>query len=126
MSGDTPIRPTFHHFNLKTTRLQELVDWYAAVVGAEVTFQDATGAWLTNDVANHRIAIERGHLYRFLVLHEAAHLIVPEDRRHGPGFTFILQLLYRSFVGIPEEAVRHYLSRHGLPLFTAAERRLAA
>jgi catechol 2,3-dioxygenase len=57
MSADTPIRPTFHHFNLKTTRLQELIDWYATVVGAEVTFQDATGAWLTNDVANHRIAL---------------------------------------------------------------------
>jgi catechol-2,3-dioxygenase len=26
-------------------------------VGAEVTFQDATGAWLTNDAANHRIAL---------------------------------------------------------------------
>ena len=63
------------------------------------------------DVANHRIAIERGHLYRFLVLHEAAHLVVPEDRRHGPAFTFVAQLLYRSFIGIPEEAVRHGLAR---------------
>lgn len=57
MPSQTPIRPGFHHFNLKTTRLQELIDWYAAVVGAEVTFQDATGAWLTNDAANHRIAL---------------------------------------------------------------------
>jgi catechol 2,3-dioxygenase len=57
MSSATTIRPTFHHFNLKTTRLQELIDWYSAVVGAEVTFQDATGAWLTNDAANHRIAL---------------------------------------------------------------------
>jgi catechol 2,3-dioxygenase len=57
MSADTLIRPTFHHFNLKTTRLQELIDWYVTVVGAEVTFQDATGAWLTNDAANHRIAL---------------------------------------------------------------------
>jgi catechol 2,3-dioxygenase len=57
MSIDTAVRPTFHHFNLKTTRLQELIDWYATVVGAEVTFQDATGAWLTNDAANHRIAL---------------------------------------------------------------------
>ena len=57
MSTETPIRPAFHHFNLKTTRLQELIDWYATVVGAEVTFQDATGAWLTNDGANHRIAL---------------------------------------------------------------------
>src|SRR3982074_1422920 len=57
MSTDTAIRPTFHHFNLKTTRLQELIDWYTTVVGAEVTYQDATGAWLSNDAANHRIAL---------------------------------------------------------------------
>ena len=55
--NDQTIRPRFHHFNLKTTRLQELIDWYSVVVGAEVTFQDATGAWLTNDAANHRIAL---------------------------------------------------------------------
>lgn len=51
------IRPAFHHFNLKTTRLQELIDWYVAVVGAEVLFQDDVGAWLSNDEANHRIAL---------------------------------------------------------------------
>jgi hypothetical protein len=78
------------------------------------------------DVANHRIAIERGHLYRFLVLHEAAHLVVPEDRLHGPAFTFVAQLLYRSFIGIPEEAVRHALARNGLPVFTGLAARLAA
>lgn len=50
-------RPSFHHVNLKTTRLQELIDWYGAVVGAEVTYQFDQGAWLTNDEANHRIAI---------------------------------------------------------------------
>jgi len=72
------------------------------------------------DVANHQIAIERGFLYRFLVLHESAHLLVPADRRHGPGFTYILQLLYRSFVGIPEEAVRRFLHRHELPGYTSA------
>jgi 3',5'-cyclic AMP phosphodiesterase CpdA len=79
------------------------------------------------DVANHRIAIERGHLYRFLVLHESAHLIVPEDRRHGPGFTFVLQLLYRSFIGIPDEAIRQFLRRHRLPSHMGVpERRVAA
>jgi hypothetical protein len=72
------------------------------------------------DVRNHRIAIEKGYLYRFLVLHESAHLIVPEDRRHGPAFTYIVQLLYRSFIGIPEEAMRRFLGRHGLPGYTAA------
>jgi catechol 2,3-dioxygenase len=51
------IRPRFHHVNLKTTRLQEMIDWYGSVVGTQVTFQDATGAWLTNDEANHRLAL---------------------------------------------------------------------
>lgn len=50
-------RPTLHHVNLKTTRLQELIDWYGEVVGSEVTFQFPGGAWITNDDANHRIAL---------------------------------------------------------------------
>ena len=50
-------RPTLHHVNLKTTRLQELIDWYGEVVGTEVTFQFPGGAWITNDDANHRIAL---------------------------------------------------------------------
>ena len=33
-----------------------MVDWYCAVVGVEVQFQDAHNAWTTNDEANHRIA----------------------------------------------------------------------
>jgi len=55
--SQTVIKPKFHHFNLKTTRLQELIDWYSTVVGAEVLFQDDVGAWLSNDAANHRIAL---------------------------------------------------------------------
>lgn len=51
------IHPRFHHVNLKTTRLQEMIEWYAALIGARVTHQDAIGAWLTNDEANHRIAL---------------------------------------------------------------------
>jgi catechol-2,3-dioxygenase len=54
---DTVIHPTFHHVNLKTTRLQEMIDFYGALVGAEVVFQDQVGAWLSNDGANHRIAL---------------------------------------------------------------------
>ena len=51
------IQPTLHHFNLKTTRLQEMVDWYATVVGMKPAFQFPGGAWLTNDGANHRLAL---------------------------------------------------------------------
>jgi catechol 2,3-dioxygenase len=53
----TTIHPKFHHLNLKTTRLQAMIDWYGTVVGADVQYQDAVGAWLTNDEANHRIAL---------------------------------------------------------------------
>ena len=57
MSADAVIHPKFHHVNLKTTRLQEMLDWYAVVVGTEVLFQNAFGAWASNDEANHRIAL---------------------------------------------------------------------
>ena len=51
------IHPKFHHFNLKTTRLQEMIDFYRMLVGAEVIHQFEGGAWLSNDAANHRIAL---------------------------------------------------------------------
>jgi catechol 2,3-dioxygenase len=57
MSTDPVIRPTFHHVNLKTARLQEMIDWYSAVVGTEVLFRFPMGAWASNDAANHRIAL---------------------------------------------------------------------
>jgi catechol 2,3-dioxygenase len=57
MSASTTPHPTLHHVNLKTIRLQEMIDWYALVIGVEVTHQFPGGAWLTNDEANHRIAL---------------------------------------------------------------------
>jgi catechol 2,3-dioxygenase len=51
------LRPALHHINLKTTRLQEMIDWYGTVVGMEVTYRFPLGAWLSNDAANHRIAL---------------------------------------------------------------------
>jgi hypothetical protein len=70
------------------------------------------------DVEHNRILIEKGCLYRFLVLHESAHLLVPTDRQHGATFTYVLQMLYRTFIGVPERAVRDLLLRHGLPSYT--------
>ncbi|HSO98489.1 MAG TPA: VOC family protein [Solirubrobacteraceae bacterium] len=52
----TVIHPNFHHVNLKTTRLPEMIEFYRTLVGAEVIHQFEGGAWLTNDEANHRIA----------------------------------------------------------------------
>ena len=50
-------RPALHHVNLKTTRLQEMIDWYGAVMGMELSHQYPGGAWMTNDKANHRVAL---------------------------------------------------------------------
>lgn len=55
---DRPIvAPAFHHTTFTTLRLQEMVDWYRAVAGLEPVFHGENGAWLTNDKANHRIAL---------------------------------------------------------------------
>lgn len=51
------IGPTLHHINLKTLRLQEMIDWYATVLGMQANYQFPGGAWLTNDEANHRLAL---------------------------------------------------------------------
>ena len=50
------IKPKLHHVTIKTSRLDEMIAWYALVVGAEVQFRDQGAAWMTNDAANHRIA----------------------------------------------------------------------
>ncbi len=58
-STGTP-NPTLHHVNFKTTRVQEMIDWYGLVIGLEVTHRFEGGAWLSNDAANHRIALLTG------------------------------------------------------------------
>jgi catechol 2,3-dioxygenase len=49
--------PALHHINLKTSRLQEMIEWYALVVGMRPTYVFDGGAWLSNDAANHRLAL---------------------------------------------------------------------
>jgi catechol 2,3-dioxygenase len=49
------IKPTLHHVTIKTSRLDEMVAWYALVIGAQVQFKDRHAAWMTNDGANHRL-----------------------------------------------------------------------
>jgi catechol 2,3-dioxygenase len=51
------IKPTFHHVNLKTTRLQEMIDWYGVVVGTTVNLQCNYIAFISNDRTHHRIAL---------------------------------------------------------------------
>lgn len=50
-------RPTFHHTTFATLKLDEMVAFYEAVAGLEPVYYGANGAWLTNDEANHRIAL---------------------------------------------------------------------
>jgi catechol 2,3-dioxygenase len=62
------VRPTLHHFGLTTANLEAMVDWYAMVLGMEPNHRSRAPvgapsgsrwriAWVSNDQANHRIAI---------------------------------------------------------------------
>ena len=57
MSKRSSAAPVLHHVNLKTTRLQAMIDWYGEVAGLKPRFQFPGGAWLSNDGANHRLAL---------------------------------------------------------------------
>jgi catechol-2,3-dioxygenase len=49
--------PVLHHVTLKTRRIQEMIDWYGEVAGLTANFAFPGGAWLSNDAANHRLAL---------------------------------------------------------------------
>jgi catechol 2,3-dioxygenase len=62
------IRPTLHHFGVETRHLESMADWYAKVVGMDTIYSTsnvggldqiglAGAAFVSNDRANHRIAI---------------------------------------------------------------------
>jgi catechol 2,3-dioxygenase len=57
VENTTAAYPRLHHVNLKTTRLREMIDWYGIVVGMRVQVQFPGGAFLSNDAANHRLAL---------------------------------------------------------------------
>jgi len=57
MSASAVPNPVLHHVTLKTNRVQEMVDWYATVVGMTTNHHSPFGAWMTNDAANHRVAL---------------------------------------------------------------------
>ena len=52
---EVAIRPAFHHAFIKTTRLDEMKQWYGLVLGLEPNFEWEAGAFMTNDDANHRV-----------------------------------------------------------------------
>ena len=50
------IKPALHHVTFKTARLDEMMAWYATVLGGKINFKDDHNGWMTNDQANHRFA----------------------------------------------------------------------
>jgi catechol 2,3-dioxygenase len=52
----TTIRPSLHHVTMKTSHLDEMIEWYGLVLGMQVQFRNEVAAWTSNDEANHRIA----------------------------------------------------------------------
>lgn len=50
------ISPALHHVTIKTSRMDEMIEWYSTTVGARIQFRDQNACWMTNDAANHRIA----------------------------------------------------------------------
>ncbi|WP_026531347.1 VOC family protein [Haematomicrobium sanguinis] len=51
------IAPKFHHTTFTTRKLDEMVAWYEKVAGLTPVHYAGGAAWLTNDEANHRIAL---------------------------------------------------------------------
>jgi catechol-2,3-dioxygenase len=53
------ISPTFHHFGVLTAHPEEMMDWYAKVLGMKTNFQSTTSgiAFVSNDRAHHRMAL---------------------------------------------------------------------
>jgi catechol 2,3-dioxygenase len=56
------LRPTLHHVQVTTTRLDEMIEWYQTVTGMEIMHRGSGAAWLTNDRAGHRFAVVTGDL----------------------------------------------------------------
>jgi catechol-2,3-dioxygenase len=61
LDDETVLRPALHHINLKTARLAEMIRWYGLVVGLTPNFRSERVAFLTNDAANHRVALISTH-----------------------------------------------------------------
>lgn len=57
MSSNNIIKPKLHHVNFNTNKLQEMIEWYALTLGMKPNFQSPVAAFLSNDEANHRIAM---------------------------------------------------------------------
>lgn len=107
------LRPALHHVNIRTKRLDEIVEWYRVVVGLEPNFHDRGVAFLTNDDANHRLAV-------ITLPDDAAD---PLDRARSVGMHHIafeyasLDELLGSYVRLKRDGIEPvYCLDHGLTI----------
>jgi catechol 2,3-dioxygenase len=49
--------PTLHHVGLRTARLDEMITWYELAIGAHANARFGNVAVISNDRANHRLAL---------------------------------------------------------------------
>src|SRR5271156_6423486 len=60
-NGTHIIAPTLHHLGMQTSRVEEMLAWYRAVLGQQVTLEavppavPVPGKWTSNDWAHHRM-----------------------------------------------------------------------
>ncbi len=105
-------RPVFHHTTFATLKLDEMVEFYEAVAGLEPVYYGKDGAWLTNDEANHRIAL--------LALPD---LKAPVDKGHTAGLHHTafeysdFDLWLDNFERLAERGIRPFMNLdHGMTM----------
>jgi catechol-2,3-dioxygenase len=104
--------PALHHVNLKTPRLREMVDWYALVVGMRATYAFEGGAWLSNDAANHRLALLSTPLVR-----DDPEKLVHAGIHHTAFEYATVDELLQTYVRLKEHGVLpHSVLDHGMTL----------
>ncbi|MFB9074518.1 VOC family protein [Citricoccus parietis] len=106
------IAPRLHHATFLTMKLDEMVSWYEKVCGLTPTFYSEVGAWLSNDEANHRLA---------LVAHPAIRRAVDKPTSHGHHHTAFEYEQFQSwldnYVRLRDEGIVPFMSiDHGLTM----------
>jgi catechol 2,3-dioxygenase len=106
------IAPKLHHATFLTLKLDEMVAWYEKVCALTPVHYSDVGAWMTNDEANHRIA---------LVAHPA--IKKPIDKRisaglHHTAFEYeLFDAWVDNYIRLKDEGIVPFMSvDHGLTM----------
>jgi catechol 2,3-dioxygenase-like lactoylglutathione lyase family enzyme len=100
-ASDLPVLcPVLHHVNIKTNRQREMIDWYERVIGSQRVFKRHDIAFISNDAANHRIALASLRNY-----------VEPDEREshigmHHTGFEYrSMDELLLNYVRLKREGI---------------------